>query len=868
MNQTSIRSFLIILVAGVALTMTGILVTVAVNDARDSFQMTEDRSRDVASLIAGSVNRFLEDVDTLAGALATRGAAVLRDDRGCEDWRNIGLDIFDRFTNAVLLDSTGLVRCSFLDARVEDSLSYADRPWFHSVISTGRFTVSEPTIGRQSRQWSMAMAHAVLDDDGTTVLGAAAIGINLADLQEILDAAVLPENMTATISSPKWAVIARTRDPEEWIGRRLPGDTVAERRQGPHSGYIRAVSGEGQPMAFAFVDIVNVGWRVFAGVEESYATAPVLAGLRRNLLMALIGLTVVGLLSFTVYRRINRSLTELLAETRAALLERKGHVEIDGPAEMVAVARQFDRMLAAWKEAEAAHIKLSHAMDQLDDPVVITDAAGSVEYVNPGFEQVSGYSAEEVLGQSLRVLKSGQHDRAFYANLWDTITSGHIFRGGFINRSKTGRLYTEEVTITPLRNDDGVITHFISTGRDVTEQERLEARLRRAEKLEAVGQLAGGIAHDFNNILTAIRGHSELLGSMLGADADEDIEESIQEIVKGTEMAASLTGQLLAFSKKHISQVEAVDLNATVRKVEAFLRRVFPADVRLLLTLDANAGHVELEASHAEQIILNLALNAQDALGERGGELAIRTSQGPPPDDWPQKESAKHVHTVVTLEVSDSGRGMTPETLERIFDPFFTTKEQGSGLGLATVYGIVEAAGGTIDARSALGQGTVITIRLPQVPAPTVSKVAASKGAEVTRLGGSETILVAEDSASVRRLIAETLRQEGYEILQAGDGRSALELARRHDGPIHALVSDVMMPEMRGPDLYREMQVDRPALRAVFISGYTGAGTGALDVGQAGVRFLQKPFGPVDLKTEVRRALDAKTVLEFPTADR
>jgi PAS domain S-box-containing protein len=383
----------------------------------------------------------------------------------------------------------------------------------------------------------------------------------------------------------------------------------------------------------------------------------------------------------------------------------------------------------------------------------------------------------------------------------------------------------------------------IAVVRDLTPQKELETQLRQAQKMEAVGRLAGGIAHDFNNLLTAISGYSEFLIEGL---EDERLRRHADEIRKAAARAASLTGQLLAFSRRQVLQPRVLDLNAVVSDMDMMLRRLIGEDVELVTLLDPAIGHVQADPTQVEQVIVNLAVNARDAM-PNGGSVTIVTA-----------DVATDDGDFVELRMSDTGIGMTDLERQQLFDPFFTTKEGGTGLGLATVYGIVEQSGGTIEVDSAPGMGSSFRIWLPRASAP--AEAPAPAPVPAAPRPGDETILLVEDETVVRQLVAEILESTGYTVMQAGDGPSALELLRRHSGVLDLLVTDVVMPGMSGPEVAQAVTSMRPGTQVLYTSGYTDSAIGHHGVLEPGIAFLQKPFSADDLTRKVRSLLDEASV--------
>jgi len=507
------------------------------------------------------------------------------------------------------------------------------------------------------------------------------------------------------------------------------------------------------------------------------------------------------------------------------------------------------------KRADAEHIRLVTAIEQSAEAVVITDTQGGIEYVNPAFTRITGYSREEVLGQNPRVLKSGKQDPEFYQQLWETILKGQPWHGELINRRKDGSFYTEQMSIAPVMDTNGEATHFIATKQDVTEHKVLEAQLHQAAKIEAVGRLAGGVAHDFNNLLTVINGYSELLREKLGSDTKSGV--YLKEILDAGQRAASLTRQLLAFSRRQVLAPQILDLNVVVSNLEKMLRRLIGEDIKLRTILDPALNRMKADPGQIEQVIMNLAVNARDAM-PTGGQLTLETHNVELDQAYARSHPSVKPGSHVMLAVSDTGVGMVPETMARIFEPFFTTKEmgKGTGLGLATVYGIVKQSGGSIWVYSEPGQGTVFKVYFPAVmesPAPAeLAKTEAGSHA------GTETILVVEDEEGVRSLVHEALASSGYKVLETDGAKHALEFSAKYKGPIHLLLTDVVMPQMSGPKVAEEVAALRPGIQVLYMSGYTDDAVVRHGVLSQDMPFIQKPFTPAMLRKKVREVLGGK----------
>jgi len=397
------------------------------------------------------------------------------------------------------------------------------------------------------------------------------------------------------------------------------------------------------------------------------------------------------------------------------------------------------------------------------------------------------------------------------------------------------------------------VKRALQEAQDKAERKQLEQQLRQAQKMEAIGQLTGGIAHDFNNMLTVIIGYSELMLRSLGAD--DPMRDEVNEIREAGERAAALTRQLLAFSRKQVLQPKVLDFNAVLTNMDRMLQRLIGEDIALVAVPAPGIWRVYADPSQIEQVMMNLAVNARDAMPQ-GGKLTIETANVELDDAYARDHASVRPGSYVMLAVSDTGCGMNRETQARIFEPFFTTKEpgKGTGLGLSTVYGIVKQSGGSIWVYSEPGRGTTFKIYLPRGEAVAEAVEPSREAARTVR--GSETILLVEDDNAVRALVRSTLQAHGYTVQEAPHGKHAIQVCEQHAAPIHLLVTDVVMPEMGGREVAERLKPSRPNMKVLFMSGYTDKAIvhhGELDPGTA---FLQKPFTPDALARKVREVLD------------
>ena len=506
--------------------------------------------------------------------------------------------------------------------------------------------------------------------------------------------------------------------------------------------------------------------------------------------------------------------------------------------------------------------KLRRTVEQSPDLVMITDQSGVIEYVNPAFEELTGYVHDEVIGQTLGILKSEQQSGELYEEMWDTVLSGKVFQGVVINRKKNGETFILEKSITPLRDPGGLITHFISTGRDITGEKRLESQLQQAQKMDAIGKLAGGVAHDFNNLLMVISANAELTLDTL---TEEDPQRNkVEEIIAASRRAADLTRQLLAFGRQQMQSLRLLDLNAVVSDMSRMLPRLIGEDIHFVFVPGRELGTVKADPVQIEQVLMNLTTNARDAMPQ-GGKLTIETAAVHLDEAYLQRHSMVPPGDYVVMVVSDSGQGITREHLPHIFEPFYTTKEagKGTGLGLATVYGIVKQSGGFIWVYSEPGLGTTFKIYLPRVQR--ANEAQPQRRAEDSP-HGCETVLLVEDEAAVRQSTREFLTRSGYTVVEAENGEDALRMSREYCGPIDLMITDVVMPKLSGPLLAERLSAERPRMKVLFISGYaenTVLRHGTIDVT---AHFLAKPFCLKALARKIREVLENPAPLACATS--
>jgi PAS domain S-box-containing protein len=515
--------------------------------------------------------------------------------------------------------------------------------------------------------------------------------------------------------------------------------------------------------------------------------------------------------------------------------------------------------------AAAEHGRLAAAVDQAAEAILTTDRAGHITYVNLAFARMTGYDVGEMLWRDPDLL--GRHlDPGPLAEINAALVRGESWAGRLTLKRVDGKTVDIDMAVSPLREPNGTITGSVAVARDISRERALEVQLSQAQRMEAVGRLAGGIAHDFNNILTAITGFGELAAAEL--PKDHPVATDIDQILQASERAAALTRELLAFSGRQVMLPRLMDLNHVLDALTPMLGRLIGEDVQLIVRQEPNLGMVMADRARFEQVVLNLAVNARDAM-PKGGTLTIATANEDVDSDYARAHVGAIPGPYVALIVTDTGVGMTPAVMEHAFEPFFTTKARGkgTGLGLSTAIGIVQRSDGFVSVESEQKVGSVFTIHLPRIEgASSPDDVSSSVDAPH---GRGETILVAEDEDAVRQFVERVLSVAGYRVLTAPGGAEALALAKtRHD--LDLLFTDVVMPGMSGVQLAAKVAKIHPGLPVIFASGYSEEGV-LHGAGEGRFPYLPKPFTSNELLAQVREVLDgaakAKAAPESPTVD-
>jgi len=505
------------------------------------------------------------------------------------------------------------------------------------------------------------------------------------------------------------------------------------------------------------------------------------------------------------------------------------------------------------KAAEKQVQRLSQAVEQSPISILILDKNFKIEYANEHFKEITGYFDEDILKKEPVDFIANKEKKDIFNDIHLNVNNGLVWRGEILNRFKDGQTYWEDTTISPIYDKAGKISNFIAFKKDITENKKLEEQFRQSQKMEAIGRLAGGVAHDFNNLLTVIIGYSELILSQI---AEEDaLFNKIKQIDKAGRRAEALTRQLLAFSRKQIIQPKIINLNQMIIDMEKMLKRLIGEHIELQTILSDDLGNFKADPGQIEQVIMNLCINARDAMPD-GGTLLVSSVNIQIDNEQETECSEMKPGPYIKLTISDTGIGMDENLKDQIFEPFFTTKEKGkgTGLGLSTVYGIIKQSDGAICVDSKIGQGTTFKMLFPRSGDGDEAELDAH--IQVSDLKGTETIFVVEDEDALRALTVESLEQAGYKVLSAEDGEEAISTCINFNDDIHLLLTDVVMPKMGGRKLAEEMVKIHPEINIIYMSGYTDDSIVQHGVLEGNTEFIAKPFKPTALLHKIRRVLD------------
>ncbi len=504
------------------------------------------------------------------------------------------------------------------------------------------------------------------------------------------------------------------------------------------------------------------------------------------------------------------------------------------------------------RRKEVERQRLTTALEQVAESIVITNGRGRIQYVNPAFEGITGYSRSEALGRTPGILKSGMHDDTFYGAMWQTLRRGEVWTGHFINRKKNGDIYEEEASISPVKDDDGEIVHFVAVKRDVTEEIKMERQLRQAQKMESIGTLAGGIAHDFNNILFPIIGYTEITLEDLPAESTGRA--NLREVLAAANRAQELVQQILTFSRSDEQERKPLKIQVVVKEALKLLKSTLPATIEIVQNIDPSCGPVLADPTRIHQIVMNLCTNAYHAMADTGGRMEVNLRKTEVDPDALDHNLGIRPGSALALSVRDTGPGMDLMTLGRVFEPYFTTKDptKGTGMGLAVVHGIVKACGGGIRVESEVDRGATFTIFFPVLdieaetaPAPPEKEIA----------GGAEHILLVDDEVQITEMERQMLERLGYTVTVRTSSVEALEAFRATPDRFDLIITDQTMPNITGAVLTRQCRNIRPGVPVILCTGFSEA-LSPEEARFLGVNeYLMKPVVKRQMARAIRRAL-------------
>ncbi len=836
-----------------AVPVTAFVLYTIVGEYRVGKRQAEQSALAAADATAASMSAFLRDGRTILGRIARKTSGRAPSGHACEEWHGDLGELLPQFSNLFFADPAGTVLCSSVAPDPVRPVSIADRPYFQEALRTGETVLGSPQVGRITGSRVVVLARPVRDSE-RTVTGVVGLAIDLMRFQGLLAGMRLAPDAVITVADAERTVVARSVDSDSWVGRTLPLSGVELSNPG-RRGTARTRGPDGVARVWGHVEVPGSPWRVYAGIPEIWADGPFRQTAVARATLAFTIFFLAWLLSRIFYRRVVDSVASLVESTRAAA---KGEpVELPGkaPLEVTHVLDQINRTLSARAQAEAevrrAELRYRSILNNAVFGIYLSTREGKFLAVNPALVTMLGYeSAEELLTVDVAQLYANPHERE---SLIRKYQDAEVIKGLEVEwRKKDGSSIRVELNGVTVRDERGELA-FEMIVEDVTRQRILEGQLRQSQKMEAIGRLAGGIAHDFNNMLTVITGRAELLEADLPEASA--LRGNAREIVESAERAARLTRQLLAFGRKQMVRAAAVDLNEIITRLDDMLGPIIGKDVSVSTHLAADLLPCLGDASQIEQVVMNLVINARDAMPD-GGRIVIRTANRTLDGSAPLSQLAVDPGSFVALSVSDSGTGIDPAIQPLIFEPFFTTKAEGvgTGLGLSTVYGIVSQAGGGLDVQSGQ-EGTCFTVLFPA--APGLARAGAPSPAGRAADGGTETVLVVDDDDGVRGVVCEALRRRGYSVLEADSGERAMEVEAGYRAPIDLLLTDVVMPGLKGPDLAERLAVRRPEMKIVFMSGHAEGPELRERVLGPSTSFIRKPFSPDEVAAHLRDVLQS-----------
>jgi len=853
----SIRSLLLLITLVVALPAAGIILysgiqfrdTMLEDTSKETLRLVDRIASDQQNLVAGAEQLMtaLAQLPEVKGRDAARVVPVLRE----------LLKLNPLYSNIFIADREGLVWASAVP--VAPPFIVGDRRYFRNALASGRLSAGEYILSRATTRPAFNVAYPLRDDHGA-VIGVISVGFVIDRYRVLLERMQLPTGTSFILMDHRGVILSRGLNPEPYIGKPYPAEEFRKIEEGPEAGTTTRMGLAGDKRVISYRKLRLAGEStpylyLTAGIPVEAATREANRALRYNVALLMSCLVLAYALAVWIGKRSIVDRVQELENASRDLAAGDLHARVSDlvvGGELGRLGKTFDAMAEQLAMREAERLKAAEERDRLvsilettTDVVSMVSPEGRIFYFNHAGRVLTGVEAQPAADIPLarvypqwaaeRVMAEG-FPTAIQAGAWEGETALLDGHGGEVPVSQV---------ILSHRDAQGNLSHLSTIMRDISERKSAEAendlltrQLIQAQKMESIGQLAGGVAHDFNNLLTPIIAYSELL--QMDLPDDEAALAKVGNVLKAAEKAKELVQQLLSFSRKQVMEMEVIDLNQIIAAFHGILRHTIRESIAIRLDLEEGSHGIRADRNQIEQVIMNLAVNAQDAIGERG-TITIETASVLLDDAYAHQHPEVNPGRYLMMAITDDGCGMDQETRQRIFEPFFTTKGvgKGTGLGLATVYGIVRQHGGTIWVYSEPGQGATFKCYFPVVDeSPAGEKSAACAG--VSLAGDRRTILLVEDNEMIRTLVNDLLSRQGFEVLVAEDPRQALEISRNRG--LDLLITDVVMPYMTGPELHAKLLADYPGLKALYMSGYTSNIIAQQGMLGEGVRYLQKPF--------------------------
>jgi PAS domain S-box-containing protein len=816
---------------------------------------------EIASNIAKDLTVIIDGSFRILSTLAVHPAVQARDPEECDRLFAKLLPSYPDHLNILMADMHGYNRGSGVKTPGVRLLNYTDKPWFITAHK-GTPVVGDLHLSKLFKTPAVMIAMPLKNNQGRQI-GVIGLPLSLPMLsKKLLTTWNLPERSTITVIDSQGNVLVDTYH-EANIGTNIHAESIVQKALSANAGSTEDTCYDGIRRLHSFSSVPGSGWKVIVGVpaRQAYSNAYTMGG-RYIVILLFVSLIALGL-SLVLSMRITRNLSSLvhgLGEIERGNLSFT--LTLTGHDELMDVAGSFNRMVLKRKEMESAVQRseefLSSVLEGIGEGVVVIDRDYRIISANKGYCSQVKMSCDDIIGKHCYEISHHidepchEKENACDCAVKKCFETGEPYRAVHTHYDKAKTPFYIETNAYPLKDAAGNVISAIETLMDITEKRALEAQLMQAQKMESVGLLAGGVAHDFNNILTAIIGYANLLRMKMEKNSQPAV--FVEQILASAERAANLTRSILAFSRKQIIDPRPVRLSEVITRLQKLLLRIIGEDIELRTFMPRQETAILADAGQIEQVLMNLCTNAKDAMPD-GGILMMETEFVEFNEEYVKRHAFAKPGKYMALSVTDTGHGLDENTKERIFEPFFTTKEtgKGTGLGLSIVYGIIKQHSGYINVYSELGKGTTFRIYLP-----TIEKDAAALAVPALPpvIGGTETLLLAEDDTAVRELSKNILEEYGYTVILAEDGEDAAAKFIANPGSIDLLVLDVMMPKKSGKAVYDEARERKPSIKALFMSGYTANMIHKKGILEAGIEFITKPFSPNAFLRKVREVLD------------